>query len=76
MTHSQKMRVYRFENKLKQSDIAKKLGISQQVYSLIESEYHKPKIDFILLYKKVTGIDLTDDVKEADKASSIVWKRN
>jgi len=76
MTYSQKMRVYRFENKLKQSDIAKKLGISQQVYSLIESEYHKPKIDFILLYKKVTGIELTDDVKEADKASSIVWKRN
>src|SRR5687768_3560215 len=68
MSYSQKMRVYRFENNLKQSDVAQRLGISQQVYSLIESEQQKPKIDFILLYKKITGIDLASDIKEASKA--------
>jgi DNA-binding XRE family transcriptional regulator len=60
LTYSQKMKQHRFEHQLKQADIAKKLGISQQAYSLIENGTQKPKIDFILLYKKVTGVDLTD----------------
>jgi DNA-binding XRE family transcriptional regulator len=59
MNYTQKMKRYRFEHQLKQADIARKLGISQQVYSLIESGNQKPKLDFVLDYKKVTGIDLT-----------------
>jgi DNA-binding XRE family transcriptional regulator len=56
--YSKRMKQYRLENGLKQSEMAQMLRISQQVYSLIEREQQRPKMDFILNYKKVTGIDL------------------
>ena len=62
--YSQIMEKYRFEHGLSQSDMAKKLGISQQVYSNYEGGKKKHfGADFIVKYKEVTGIDLLFETK-------------
>jgi transcriptional regulator with XRE-family HTH domain len=58
MDHSDIMRNYRKQHKLTQTDLAKKLGVSQQVYSKFENG-QKPKLDFVQLYLRYTGIDLS-----------------
>lgn len=60
MNYMQKMKQYRFEHHLKQEDIAKRLGIAQQTYSTIERGGQIPKMDFIELYRKTTGVELMD----------------
>jgi transcriptional regulator with XRE-family HTH domain len=52
---------FRTQHGLSQSDMAEKLGISQQVYSNIESGKKKRiDADFVVKYKEVTGINLWD----------------
>lgn len=56
------MRRYRLDNNLKQEELAEKLGISQQLYSSIErGEPKKLSADFVLLFRKVTGVNLMDE---------------
>lgn len=57
MNYAQRMKQYRFENNLTQSQIARKLGVSQQVYSNIERG-RIPKMNFVETYRKVIEVNL------------------
>jgi phage repressor protein C with HTH and peptisase S24 domain len=52
---------YRTQHNLSQADMAEKLGMSQQVYSNIESgKKKKIDADFVVKYKEATAINLWD----------------
>ncbi len=73
------MEDYRKQNALSQSDMAEKLGMSQQVYSNIESgKKKKMDADFVVKYKEITGInlwDLQENVLNDSPPESYVVKR-
>jgi transcriptional regulator with XRE-family HTH domain len=64
--HVSLMRKFRFENKLSQAAMAEMLGIRQQKLSDLESGAQDPKLDFILLYERVTGINLATSEVSAE----------
>lgn len=55
------MREYRLRNGLTQEDMARKMGMRQQVYSNAETGRSGVRYEFVKKFREITGIDLFSD---------------
>ena len=64
----QNLKVLRVLHDLRQADVAEKLGISQQMYSFIETGQRQPSVQVAKRIAAVLGFDWTRFFEDQEKA--------